>query len=271
MSKSVLIVGCGYVGLATGQLFKQAGWHVTGVTRSGGATQGFPILSCDITDREAVSQLPRAEVIVDCVSSSRGGADVYEQVYFHGAKNLLELLEPERLVFTGSTSVYAQTDHSTVDEQSPAEPDRETGRILRRTEELVLAHGGSVARLAGIYGPGRSVLLRKFLEGSALIEGDGGRIINQIHRDDAARALEEIIKAPPGIYNVCDDTPLVQRECYEWLARHFSRPLPPCGPIDPNRKRGWSSKRVSNAKLRSTNWRPQFPSFFAAVEAGLSC
>jgi hypothetical protein len=42
--------------------------------------------------------------------------------------------------------------------------------------------------------------------------------------------------------------------------------LPPSGPIDPNRKRGWTSKRVSNAKLRALGWVPQFPSFFEAVE-----
>lgn len=269
--RSLLVVGCGYVGMATARLFQAAGWQVTGVTRSGPAgEEAFPVLSCDITKPEEVSRLPRAEAIIDCVSSSRGGADIYEQVYFQGAENLLQILNPKQFVFTGSTSVYPQTDHSTVDEQSPAEPDRETGRILRRTEELILAHGGSVARLAGIYGPGRSVLLRKFLEGSAVIEGDGQRIINQIHRDDAATALQRILELPSGIYNVSDDTPLIQRECYLWLADFFNKPLPPCGPIDPNRKRGWSSKRVSNAKLRSSGWECLFPSFYAAVKAGLS-
>ena len=197
MSRSVLVVGCGYVGLATARLFHRAGWQVTGVTRSGGSREeGFSIVSCDITDAQAVAKLPRAEAIVDCVSSSRGGAEAYEQVYFQGAKNLLETLAPKHFVFTSSTSVYAQVDHSAVDEQSPAEPDRETGRILLRTEALVLAHGGIVARLAGIYGPGRSVLLRKFLEGSAIIEGKGERIINQIHRDDAASAIGIMVEAP---------------------------------------------------------------------------
>ena len=57
------------------------------------------------------------------------------------------------LAFTSSTSVYAQGDGEWVTEESPAEPDRETGRVLRATEEFVLAGGGIVARLAGIYGP----------------------------------------------------------------------------------------------------------------------
>ena len=128
------------------------------------------------------------------------------------------------------------------------------------------ARGGIVARLAGIYGPGRSVLLRKFFSGEAVIEGDGGRFVNQVHRDDIASALRVLIEeGAPGIFNVSDDAPMPQREIYAWLAERFARVLPPSGPIDPNRKRGWTSKRVSNAKLRALGWRPQFPSFFDAV------
>jgi hypothetical protein len=65
---------------------------------------------------------------------------------------------------------------------------------------------------------------------------------------------------------VSDDRPLAQRELYAWLAGRFSRPLPPSGPIDPHRKRGWTNKRVSNAKLRALGWTPGFTSFFDAVD-----
>ena len=53
------------------------------------------------------------------------------------------------LLFTSSTSVYAQRDGEWVTEESAAEPDNETGRILRTTEELILDRGGIVARLGG--------------------------------------------------------------------------------------------------------------------------
>ncbi len=55
---------------------------------------------------------------------------------------------------------------------------------------------------------------------------------------------------PPGVYNVADDTPLTQLDCYRALAELTGRPLPPFGPVDHGRKRGWTSKRVSNARLR---------------------
>ena len=68
-----------------------------------------------------------------------------------------------------------------------------------------------------------------------------------------------------GIFNVSDDTPMTQRALYEGLALRLDRPLPSSGPIDPIRKRGWTSKRVSNAKLRALGWAPRFPSFFDAI------
>ena len=45
----------------------------------------------------------------------------------------------------------------------------------------------------------------------------------------------------------------------------FSDPLPGIGEPDLNRKRGWTSKRVSNAKLRDTGWKPAFPAYRDAI------
>ncbi|MEA3187246.1 MAG: shikimate kinase / 3-dehydroquinate synthase [Chthoniobacter sp.] len=271
----VVVFGCGYVGVQTARLFVEAGSEVIGVTRSAEsadqlARERFPVVARDITDRAALAseaRFARPDVVISAVSSGGGNADDYRRLHLQGMQNILEVLQPTRAVFVSSTSVYAQVDGSSVDEWSPAEPDRETGKILRQTEELVLGQGGDVARLAGIYGPGRSILLRKFFDGAAVVEGDGGHWINQIHRDDAARALLFLAQtAPPGIFNVCDDTPLPQIVCYRWLAEKFQSPLPPSGPIDFQRKRAWTNKRVSNAKLRALGWQPRFPSFKDAVE-----
>jgi nucleoside-diphosphate-sugar epimerase len=171
------------------------------------------------------------------------------------------------LLYTSSTSVYAQVEGGWVTEESPAEPPRETGRILRETEDWVLAQGGTVARLAGIYGPGRSVLLRKFFTGDAVIEGDGRRWINQIHRDDAASGLVLLAGLRvPGVFNLGDSRPIEQRALYEGLARRYSMPLPPEGPVNTERKRGWTHKQVSNSRLRELGWNLRYPDFFTALE-----
>jgi len=272
----IVIAGCGFVGLAAARVFHAAGWDVLGLTHSPESAEAlrgepFAVEPCDISNAETVRVIAarfeeKPDAVVHCASSGRGGADAYRSVYLQGVRNLLGAFAPARLIFTSSTSVYAQTDGSVVTECSPAKPPRETGRLLRETEDLVLSHGGTVARLAGIYGPGRSVLLRKFFGGEAVIEGDGGRIVNQVHRDDIASALRVLVeKKASGIFNVSDDAPMAQREIYAWLAQRFARPIPPNGPINPDRKRGWTSKRVSNAKLRVLGWQPAFVSFFDAV------
>jgi nucleoside-diphosphate-sugar epimerase len=268
----VVIAGCGFLGLATARRFHRAGWDVLGLTHSAESAQAlasepFPVRAADISEPLTSLENERADVVIHCASSGRGGAEAYRRVYLGGARNLLAAFPAARLIFTSSTSVYAQIDGGWVDESSPAEPDRETGQVLLETERLVTDAGGAVARLAGIYGPGRSVLLKKFFHGEAVIEGDGTRWVNQIHRDDAARALYFLaVQNARDVFNVSDDQPLAQRAIYEWLASRFSMPLPPSGPIDPNRKRGWTHKRVANGCLRALGWAPQHRSFFEAIE-----
>ncbi len=270
----MVIAGCGFLGEAAAFLFSESGSQVLGLcatkeTAARLAGNPFEVRAADITG--PLSDIPpewrTPDLLIHCASSGRGGADEYRAIYRDGLSNLLEILAPQRTVFTGSTSVYAQEDGEWVDEQSPAEPGRETGRILLEAEGLALAAGGVVARLAGIYGPGRSVYLRKFLEGTAVLEAGGSRWTNQIHRDDAALALNFLSNpsVPPGIYNVCDDTPATQRDLYGWIAGFLNKPLPPEGPRDPDLKRGWTSKRISNAKLRSIGWAPRFDSYRDAL------
>lgn len=278
-----LIVGCGFLGEAVADRLHDAGWGVTGWTHSpdsAAALAGrkpYPVEAHDVSDWDDLTAtadrdharrtLP--DVVLQCVAAGRGGgAAAYREVYEAGHDYLWAAYANSRHLFTSSTSVFAQTDGGWVTESSPTEPDRETGRILRATETACVGHGGTVARLAGIYGPGRSVLLRKFLAGEAVIEGDGGRWLNQVHRDDAADALVRLAQpdAPRGVFNVADDTPLTQLALYAGLSERLGRPLPPHGPPDLNRKRGWTSKRVSNARLRTaTGWAPRFPSFFDAL------
>jgi nucleoside-diphosphate-sugar epimerase len=226
-------------------------------------------MAADIGEPDSVKNLePKSfSLVVHCASSGGGGADSYQALFEHGARNLFAALAIDHFLLVSSTSVYAQTDGSSVDELALAEPERETGRILRRTEDLVLNNGGTVARLAGIYGPGRCVPLRRLLSGDAIIEGEGERIMNSIYRDDALSALLLLAGSrSPGIFNVVDDCPISQLEWFRWVSQRVGKPIPAFGPRDFGRKRAWTSKKVSNAKLRGLGWTPQFPSFREGVE-----
>ena len=168
--------------------------------------------------------------------------------------------------------MYAQQNGESVTEASPAEPTHEKGQLLREAESLVLTRGGVVARLAGIHGPGRSAILTRFLGGEAVLDPENNRMMNHIHRDDAAAALVLLAGTPArpdAIYNVVDDSPILRSECYDWLAKRLGRPAQAKGNIAVGGKRGRSSKRVSNAKLRGCGWAPRYSSFAVAMEQSI--
>jgi len=274
----ILIAGCGYVGQATADLFHAAGWDVEGWTASEESVAAlsakpYRICQVDISNRDQIAERPGIfDAVIHCASSRGGGIESYRQIYFKGARNLLDRFAEAKLLLTSSTSVYAQRDGSWVTEESETKPAHETGRMLLETEKLVLERRGTVARLAGIYGPGRSALLSKFLAGTAIIDRENDRFVNQAHRDDIASAIFFLLTRETQqtqIYNVVDDQPMLQSACYRWLAQRLDRPLPPIGKSTGQRKRGNSNKRVSNAKLRSLGWTLQYPTLADAMERSI--
>jgi nucleoside-diphosphate-sugar epimerase len=269
MPKSVLIAGCGFVGLPLARDFAISGWETYAIVASEASMANlrgdtFRACALDIRDAASFRNLARRDfdVVIHCASSGRGGAAEYESVFLLGTRNLQTNLQCGRFIFTSSTSVYGQSDGSWVDEKSPANPLRETGEFLRKTEDLVLGTGGAVARLAGLYGPGRCVPLQRLFDGKAIIEGKGERVMNMLHQLDAAGTLRFLAETQAtGLFNAVDNQPVPELEWFQYVCERLNRPIPPFGPRDLNRKRGWTSKRVSNAKLRSVGWNPLYPTF----------
>src|SRR5262245_12869473 len=271
----ILIAGCGYIGEATADLFHSAGWNVEGWVHSKESvarlsTKPYSIQVIDVSRRGEVGKYAGAfDAVIHCASSRGGDAEAYRQIYFNGARHLLEGFPKAKILFTSSTSVYAQRDGSWVTEESETRPLRETSRILLEVENLILEKDGTVVRLAGIYGPRRSALLTKFLNSTATIDPNNDRFVNQVHRDDIASALFLLLNREPQraaqIYNIVDDQPILQSECYRWLAQKLNRPLPSIRKSEQARKRGHTNKRVSNAKLRRLGWTPEYPTFADAM------
>ena len=277
----LLIAGFGYLGsvIADQHLASSESARPIGLARSEKPDAPCPIHPCDLSDAAQVSTIaatiePAPSAIVHCAASGRGGGeDNYRAVYLEGARNLIAAFPDVPILFTSSTGVYPQDDGGVVTELSPADPQRETARILLQTEDLVLENGGTVLRLAGIYGPHRSIHLKRILDGSATLETDEpGRWLNEIHRDDAASAALHLLSLDSEqisgeIFNGSDSTPLRQPDAYRQLAAMLDLPEPPLGEAaSGSAKRGLTSKFVSNEKLRSTGWRPIYPSFLDAVK-----
>jgi nucleoside-diphosphate-sugar epimerase len=284
----VLIVGCGYVGGPLGAELVRQGHEVFGLRRSPGAetdlkAAGVVPLLGDITQPVQLARLPsNFHWVVNCVSSSGGGAAGYREVYLQGTRNLVDWLSaapPAKFVYTSSTSVYGQEDGSMVKESSATEPDAETGKILVETEKVLVeaAHQKKfpavILRVAGIYGPDRGHWFKQYLNNEARIEGKGERVLNMIHRDDIVGAIIAALKSGRAgeIYNAVDDEPVTQLAFFEWLSATLGKELPPCadeasGNLVPaetaERKRGRTNKKVSNRRLKmELGYQFKYPTF----------
>jgi nucleoside-diphosphate-sugar epimerase len=220
-----------------------------------------PLLG-DVTDPDALKKLPSPfDWVVNTVSSSKGGAEDYERVYVRGTKNIIEHLAahpPKKYVHAGSTSVYAQNDGWLVKESSPAEPLNDTSRLLLAAERALLEafqtrqFPAVLLRIAGIYGPGRGHLFLQYLRDEAVIDGQGERLLNMIHRDDVVGCIIAALKngRPGEIYNAVDDEPVPQIHFFRWLSETLGKNMPPFGEAPAHRKRGVTSKKISNRKIR---------------------
>lgn len=276
MPKRVLICGCGYVGLAVGARLSALGHEVFGVRRSAAdsllVAAGITLLRADLARPDDVRSLPGPyEWIVNVTSSAQGGETAYRSAYLEGTRNLIQVFGSSscRLVYTSSTSVYAQTEGEWVTEDSDANPSTATGQILRQTEAELLGAASNcfhptVLRVAGIYGPGRHHLLSRLLAGNRSA-GAPDRWLNMVHRDDVAGAILHALNADfsGGLFNVTDNEPVQAKTFEAWLARRLNLDLDALA-SDANgpAKRGESNKRISNRRFfEKFGWRPSYPSY----------
>jgi nucleoside-diphosphate-sugar epimerase len=263
----VLVIGCGYVGTPLAKRLVELGHEVWGVRRTEEsaaelAAMGIKPFAADLVKAGSLDALPGSfDWVVNLVSSDKGGPPEYRAVYLEGNRNLVGWARKhpvKKIVFTSSSSVYAQNDGSAVKETSPTEPSVETSQILLQAEKILLeaapAIPSVVLRVAGIYGPDRGHLFKQYLKNEAKIPGQGARIINMIHRDDLVEVIIAALKNGRAgeIYNAADDEPVPLLHFYRWLAETLGKWMPPFVSEDeaPERKRALTSKKIQNRKMK---------------------
>ncbi|BAU57163.1 nucleoside-diphosphate-sugar epimerases [Halorhodospira halochloris] len=191
----------------------------------------------------------------------------YRSAFVDGLSNLRDALinrgqSPRRLVFVSSTGVYGQQQGEWIDETSPTEPGRFSGQRLLEAEQLAAdcPWPSAIARLGGIYGPGRDMFINKVKKGEPC-RPDG--FTNRIHADDAVGMLVHLGRAttPAGIYLGVDDEPTTQCQVMEFIAEQLGLPSPPRDEASSSNTRGVGSKRGDNSKLKASGFRFQYPTF----------
>ncbi len=279
---TLLIAGCGDVGSRLGKQLNEAGWQVYGLRRSVAALpEGIAPVAGDLTDPACPAQWPQGplDYLVYAAAATEHDEAGYRRAYVDGLANTLGWLKqrgqtPKRVIFVSSSGVYAQDGGVWVDEQSPAEPNRFSGRILLEAERVALDSGfpATVVRLTGIYGPGREWLLKQVRMGYRVVS-EPPLYANRLHADDCAGLLAFLLqadvegKALDELYIGVDDAPAPLHEVVAWLRDYMG--VTEWAEESTVRRAG--SKRCSNARARALGWVPRYPSFregYAAVLAG---
>ncbi|BCW38535.1 NAD(P)-dependent oxidoreductase [Arthrobacter sp. StoSoilB3] len=280
---TVLIAGCGDLGTEAGLRFAAAGHEVVGLRRSPGKLP--PQIRGVYADLSVeLPELPAdVDIVVVAVAADASTEEAYRAAYLNGVKNVLDALErqsiePRRILFVSSTAVYKDSGGAVVDESTPTEPTRFSGKVLLEAEELLFARTCGTGtrpislRLGGIYGPGRTRLIDQVRSGKAVIPAQP-RHTNRVHRDDAAAMIVHLTTmgaAPDEVYVGVDDHAAEMGDVMRFLASELQCPEPstaaPEGPSDA----GPGDKRCSNKRLRATGFEFTFPSYKEGYRALLS-
>jgi len=281
---TVVVLGCGYVGLELSRQLTGEGHDVVGVRRSDeGLTAveatGASAVQADVTDPDALTAVPDADALVFAASSGGRGAEAARRVYVEGLETVIEQFgarenPPDRLVYTSSTGVYGDHGGDWVDESTPLDPQTEKTRVLAEAERVAIETAaeygvdGTVARFAGLYGPDR-YRLDRYLEGP-VTEG----YLNMVHRDDAAGSVRHLLttdEARGEVVLVIDDEPVEKWAFADWLADECGVEQPPKqtnaerlaeeGLSETARRRIQTSKRCSNDRLRALGYEFVHPTY----------
>ncbi|MFB9868539.1 SDR family oxidoreductase [Vreelandella sulfidaeris] len=274
MKLTILIIGCGDIGINLGRELLNEGHQVIGLRRNVEALKGTGIkpLKLDLNDLEDANaaSLPHADYVVYTVSADRFEESAYQSAYPDGLKNVLKVMEqhkkpPRRIFFVSSTSVYGQQEGEAVNEESPTESTSFSGNLMCDAEQALINHTlpGTVIRFSGIYGPGRDRLIHQVAEGRVAAITP---VIysNRIHRDDCTGIIAHLIRyqesgqTPSDVYLGSDCEPVTMHNVMMWLAKQLK--------VDatntmqsPLRRR--TSKRCDNQRVLDTGYQFRFPSY----------
>ena len=157
-----------------------------------------------------------------------------DAVLRHHGEDIAGLSDVAWIGYLSTIGVYGDWQGQWIDETAPTRPVSE--RSLRRLEAehawsgFASATGKRVEifRLAGIYGPGRSVI-DQLRAGKARRIVKAGQVFNRIHVEDIGRVLTAAMGKAVGhaVFNVTDDEPAPPQEVVAYAALLLGLPIPP--------------------------------------------
>lgn len=258
----LLIAGAGDLGAAVALQAVRHGHTVTALRRS---AQSLPDCSCVQGDLQRpqtwLPESPEFDALLWCATPDQRDRDGYAAIYQHALLDLLQCWESRaalpQVLLTSSTAVYAE-DGGTHDEFSTRFASSWNGAALLQAEQALLGRlpQARIARLGGIYGPGRTWLLRR-VRATEAVQEQPPRWTNRIHVQDAAAAVLLLLERAdaPSVCNVVDAACTPEHVVLDWLAEQMGLPKPP------RRTGSELGKQVLPTALRHMGFVWQYPDF----------
>lgn len=266
----ILIVGAGDIGGHLAQDMAQAGHEVWGLRRSDKPVgDGVELVQGDVADPETLTELPGdLDIVVYSVASPVFSKEGYHDYYYRGLKNILRAVKGQdikRVFFVSSSSVYHQMDEEWVDETTETLPTSFAGKEMLAAEQALLKHKlpGTVVRFTGIYGPGRTRMIKQAQSGSHC-DPEPAVWTNRIHRDDCVGVLTMLVnralKDEPldDVYLATDDEPATLFDVLEWMKDRIGDVEPDHDVPEATRR---ANRRCSNKRLRALGYEFIYPNY----------
>jgi nucleoside-diphosphate-sugar epimerase len=207
----VVILGCGYAGRALARRLIARGEPGRATTTSSSKITSLRDLGADVVflDRERRDSyraaLSEATAVVHLAPPPQH--ESIEEEVDRVVRSLGDRLEA--YVYGSTTGVFGNADGGQwIDESTPPRDPAEKGRVRLEYERALAAAKVplKVVRIAGIYGPGRT--LRESLAKQSLLLFEGGPPTSRIHVEDLARLLEAMARpSSPPLAIACDELP----------------------------------------------------------------
>lgn len=231
----MLVTGAtGAVGPAVVDALREAGWDVRALVR-GPAPPGVEAAPGDLRDHDS---LRRAAQDVDAVVHMAGLLHVvfaapeldadFRALNVEATRVLIDAARGKPFVFFSSISVYGSG--GPFDETSPAAPETAYARTKLEAERIVLDAGGTVLRLAAVYGKrmkgNYATLVTAIARGRFMRIGASANHRTLVHDSDVARAVVLVLDTPRAageIYNVTDGTTHSLREIIDAVRSGFGK------------------------------------------------
>lgn len=265
--KHCLIIGTGRLGSRIASLMFEVGYQVHTINRNICKLPAtYNRYALDIGSTTMQFDLPiKFDHVFFTAAPDSHNEEAYRKIYIQTLVQLASVLQNARHVyFASSTGVYHQNNGEIVDETSPTNPTRFSGKIMLEAETWLQKHikNYTILRLSGLYDQTGSRMIKLL---SKKGEIDYTRISNRIHLDDAASAFLHISKQKKkdSLYIASDPNPSSNWDIANWYAEQTGTMFTQKEP------QSLTNKLLSSKKLVSTGYGFQYPSFREGLKACL--